>query len=114
MKKIMVSQPMKGFSNEQIVETRNRFLEFAQRENLEVVNTYFTDEWYSQNAMNERGVLQIPLCFLAKSLQNMSLCDAVYFAKGWENARGCKIEHEVALQYELEIIYEKSEDNKRV
>ena len=36
----------------------------------------------------------------------MSLCHKVYFAKGWENARGCKIEHEVALAYGLEIIYE--------
>jgi hypothetical protein len=51
-------------------------------------------------------VVQIPLCFLAKSIENMSLCHKAYFAKGWENARGCKIEHEVALQYGLEIIYE--------
>jgi hypothetical protein len=36
----------------------------------------------------------------------MSECTTVYFAKGWENARGCKIEHEVALQYGMEIIYE--------
>ena len=44
MKKIMISQPMNGFTYEQIVETRNRFLEYAKKENLEVVNTYFTDE----------------------------------------------------------------------
>ena len=105
-KKIMVSQPINGFTEEQIVETRNRFLQFAKKENLEVVNTYFQDEWYSKDAMAGRGVVQIPLCFLAKSIENMSLCHKAYFAKGWENARGCKIEHEVALQYGLEIIYE--------
>jgi hypothetical protein len=102
----MISQRMNGLTNEQIIETRNRFLEYAKKENLEVVNTYFTDEWYSKDSMSSRGVVQIPLCFLAKSLENMSQCSIVYFAKGWENARGCKIEHEVALQYGLEIIYE--------
>ncbi len=29
MEKIMISQPMNGFTEEQIVETGNRFLEFA-------------------------------------------------------------------------------------
>jgi hypothetical protein len=105
-KKIMISQPMAGFTNEQIVETRNRFLQFAEKENLEVVNTYFQDEWHSKDSMTGRGVVQIPVCFLAKAIENMSLCHKVYFAKGWESARGCKIEHEIALQYELEIIYE--------
>ena len=107
MSKIMISQRMNGLTDEQIIETRNRFLEYAKKENLEVVNTYFTDEWYSnESMMSSRDVVQIPLFFLAKSLENMSQCSIVYFAKGWENARGCKIEHEVALQYGLEIIYE--------
>ena len=29
----------------------------------------------------------------------MSKCNAVYFCKGWENARGCRIEHETAKAY---------------
>lgn len=106
MKKIMISQPMNGLTEEQIIETRNRFLKFAENEKFEIVNTYFQDEWYSNDAMTKRGVVQIPLCFLAKSLENMSLCHIAYFAKGWENARGCRIEHEAALQYGLEIFYE--------
>lgn len=102
----MISQPMNGLTNVQIEETRNRFLQYAKDNNLEVVNTLFTDDWYSIESMRDRGVVQIPLCFLAKSLGNMSLCHKAYFAKGWENARGCKIEHEAATQYGLEIIYE--------
>ena len=98
---------MAGFTKEAIEETRNRFLKFAEENSLEVVNTLFTDEWYSKDAMAERGVVQIPLSFLAKSLENMALCHMAYFSKGWENARGCKIEHEVARNYGLEIIYEK-------
>lgn len=60
----------------------------------------------AKDKMEEREVVQIPLCFLAKSLENMSLCHAVYFCKGWENARGCRIEHDAAVAYGLDIIYE--------
>ena len=56
--------------------------------------------------MKERGVVNIPLCFLAKSLESMSKCHVTYFVHGWENARGCKIEYAAAVAYGLDIIEE--------
>lgn len=109
-RKAMLSQPMAGKTEEEIINTRNRAVAELENRGFEIVNTLFTDEWYSQQAMKQRGVVQIPLCFLAKSLENMSLCHAAYFCKGWENARGCRIEHEAAKAYGLEIIYEGKED----
>ena len=106
MLKAMLSQPMAGKTNEEIVATREKAIRVLRELGYEVVNTLFTDEWYSNEAMEARGVVQIPLCFLAKSLENMSLCHAAYFCKGWERARGCRIEHDAAKAYGLEIIYE--------
>ena len=106
MMKAMLSQPMAGKTNEEIVATRERAIKALTEKGYEIVDTLFPDEWYSKEKMEERGVVQIPLCFLAKSLENMSLCHAAYFCKGWENARGCRIEHEVAKAYGLEILYE--------
>lgn len=104
--KAMLSQPMNGKTDEEIVATRERAIKKLKEKGYEIVNTLFTDEWYSKDKMKERGVVQIPLCFLAKGIENMSLCHAAYFCKGWEEARGCKIEHEVAKAYGLDIIYE--------
>lgn len=104
--KAMLSQPMAGKTDEEIIETRERAIKVLEEEGYSIVNTLFTDEWYSKEKMEERGVVQIPLCFLAKSLENMSLCHAVYFCKGWQNARGCRIEHDAAVAYGLDIIYE--------
>ena len=104
----MLSQPMAGKTGHEIIETREKAISALKERGFEVVNTLFTDEWYSREAMEKRGVVQIPLCFLAKSLENMSLCHAAYFCKGWEKARGCKIEHDAAVAYGLEIIYEVS------
>ena len=106
MKKAMLSQPMAGKTNEEIVATREKAISVLKEKGYEIVNTLFADEWYSKEKMAERGVVQIPLCFLAKSLENMSRCHAAYFCKGWENARGCRIEHEAAVAYGLEILYE--------
>lgn len=106
MFKAMLSQPMADKTHEEIVEIRERAIHALQELGYEIVNTLFTDEWYGKEAMEARGVVQIPLCFLAKSLENMSLCHAAYFCKGWEQARGCRIEHEAAKTYGLKIIYE--------
>ena len=106
MKKAMLSQPIAGKTNKEIIEARDRAVAFLKENEYEVVNTLFTDEWYSQESMMARGVVQIPLCFLAKSLENMSLCHTVYFCRGWEDTRDCQLEHDAAKAYGLAIIYE--------
>lgn len=97
---------MAGKTDEEIIATREKAIKALENRGYEIVNTLFTDEWYKPESMEKRGVVQIPLCFLAKSLESMSLCHAAYFCKGWESARGCRIEHEAAKAYGLEIICE--------
>lgn len=104
--KAMISQPMAGKTDDEIKIARDSAIKTLSDKGYEVVNTLFTNEWYSQERMKERGVVQVPLCFLAKSLENMSLCHVAYFCKGWEKSRGCKIEHEAAKEYGLKVIYE--------
>lgn len=106
MMKAMLSQPMAGKTDEEIIATREKAIKALEAQGYEIVNTLFTDEWYNHENMEKRGVVQIPLCFLAKSLENMSLCHAAYFCKGWEQARGCRLEHDAAVAYGLTVIYE--------
>lgn len=44
-KKAMLSQPMNGLTDEQIVATRNKAIAVLEAHGYEVVNTLFTDEW---------------------------------------------------------------------
>ena len=106
MRKAMISQPMAGKTNKQILEQRDKAIKALKDMGYEVVDSYFDDEWSKPENMEKRGIVNIPLCFLAKSLEKMSECDAVYFCEGWENTRGCNIEHGVAFAYGLKIIYE--------
>ena len=110
--KAMLSQPMNGKTEEEIVATRERAIAALESKGYEIVNTLFTDEWYSDAKCKERGVINIPLMFFASSITNMSLCHAAYFCKGWENARGCILEHAVAKAYGLTILYEENPNER--
>lgn len=104
MRKIaMISQTMGGKTEQEILQTREKAVAVLTEKGYEVLNTYFDD---NEQDLKEKGFENVPLYHLAKSLKYMSKCNAVYFCKGWENARGCRIEHETAKAYGLDIIYE--------
>lgn len=95
--KIMISQPMRGKTNEQIKRERAEIVELLQEEGYEVVDTVF------ENAPADEDVA---MYMLSQSIRYIGKVDAVYFMKGWEKARGCKIEHTVAAEYGKKIFYE--------
>lgn len=100
MKKLFISQPMRGLSDEEILKVREEIRVKAEEtvgEELELIDS-FIEEYPGE--INK----QVPIWYLGKSIQFLSRADIAYFGKGWDNARGCKIEHEIALQYGLTVI----------
>ena len=97
----MISQPMKDISSDDILATREKAINTLEQFGYDVVDSYFADDGFvSDDTKN------IPVAYLAKSIAIMAKCNAVYFCRGWETARGCKIEHEIANSYGLAVIYE--------
>ena len=88
--KIMISQHMKGKTEEQIRSERAELVKKLEEKGHEVVDTIFAEETPEGDAR---------LYYLAKSIEAMSKVDAVVFMPGWEKARGCQIEHEIAVKY---------------
>lgn len=97
MEKIMISQPMKGKTNEQIKEERKLLVSELENEGYEVLDTVFDT---APKAIDET------VWYLSKSIEYLAQADVVFFMKGWQYARGCKIEHEVAVEYGKKVIYE--------
>lgn len=96
--KLFISQPMNGKTDKEIILTREKAIESAcknfDEEEVEVLDSFF------QGAPHDAK----PLWFLGESLKVMADADVVYFAPGWEDARGCKIEYQAALAYGLNVI----------
>lgn len=96
--KIMISQPMKGKTNEQIRKEREMLVHKLELKEYEVVDTIVNEE--PPKNIDEA------IYYLSKSIEFIGKVDAVCFMKGWEKARGCKIEHEVAVEYNKQVFYE--------
>ena len=102
MKKLFISQPMKGKTDEEILREREKAVREAEKylkENGMQEKVQVIDSFFQSAPVGAR-----PLWFLGKSLELLSTADLVYFAKDWEKARECRIEHMCAVQYELQII----------
>ena len=97
MKNVFISQPMRGKTGEEIRAEREKAVETVKafvNDEVEVLDSYFDD--FDGN----------PLEYLAKSIELLAKADVAYFAKGWEDARGCMIEHICAVEYAIDRIEE--------
>ena len=93
--KVMISQPMKNRSNKEILEERAELVKRIEEEGDIVLDTVFDE---APKNVDEA------VWFLSKSIEFLASADKVIFMKGWEKARGCKIEHQVAVEYRKEIM----------
>lgn len=97
MKKLFISQPMKGKTNEEIEAERAKAIEAAKEalnDDVEVIDSFFKDA----------PVDARPLWFLGKSFELLSTADVAYFAKDWDKYRGCKLEHTAAQEYGIKVV----------
>ena len=97
MKKLFISQPMRGKTDEEILAVRAQAIQSAKRvlgEEVEVIDSFIHGTPSDAK----------PLWYLGKSLELLSTADIAYFAKGWEDARGCRIEHECAIEYGITTV----------
>lgn len=98
--KVMISQPMNGIPDDEIRRIRLELTEKFANMHIEVVDSYFIEEapydTYHPNVY-----------YLGRTImQAMCNVDAVYFAKGWNNARGCRIERKICEEYGIKILDE--------
>ena len=96
--KLFISQPMNGKSDEQILAERQHAVvqahEITGCDSIEIIDSFFQDA----------PVEAKPLWYLGESIKLLAEADVAYFADGWREARGCKIEHECAIQYGINTI----------
>ena len=95
--KVMISQPMKDKTEEQIRRERESLIEILQGEGYEVVDTIFTEEPPEDTDK--------AIWYLSKSIEAMGKVDGVVFMPGWNKARGCIVENQVATAYQKFVMY---------
>lgn len=97
--KVFISQPMRGLAEREVKLNRLKAIENIKRlygDDVEIIDNYFDG--------NEK-----PLFKLGKSIELLSKADIIYLCKGWNKARGCKIEYMCASDYDIKIIFEEGD-----
>ena len=96
MKHLFISQPMAGKTTEEIVAVRETAIASAKEklgEEVVVIPSIF----YGYDELH-------PLKLLSMAISRLAEADVAYFAPGWEDARGCRIEHQCAINYGIDIL----------
>ena len=94
--KIFISQPMKGLSEKEIKSNREKAIKKIKSlygDDVEIIDSYIDGEG-------------TPLWCLGKSIELLSTADVAYFLKGWNTARGCRIEYMCADNYGIGAYFE--------
>lgn len=94
--KVFISQPMKGLSEKEIKSNREkaiRKIKSLYGNDAEIIDSFIEGEGNS-------------LWFLGKSIELLSTADVAYFLKGWNTARGCRIEYMCADNYGIGAYFE--------
>ena len=97
MVKAFISQPMRDKTNEKIEAERAAAVARIKEicgDDVEVIDSFFKDAPHNAK----------PLWFLGKSLELLSTADVAFFCEGWEQYRGCRIEHECCTEYGIEVL----------
>ena len=96
MKKLFISQPMRGKTTEEIQAERERMIAYAGEvfdEEFEVIDSFYKD--YNGSRVE----------FLGRSISDLGKADAAIFAPGWERFDGCRCEHSVCESYGIPHIH---------
>lgn len=101
MMKVFISQPMAGLTDAQILKRRNEIIAKTQ-EWFKDQEIEFIDSFTKSEEIAGRG----RIAMLGDSIALMRDATICVFAKGWQKSPGCKVEHEVCVQYTIQRLYE--------
>lgn len=107
MIRLFISQPMRDKTDEEIKAEREQAVrvvkDYIPDTEIEVIDSFF------ESAPHDAA----PAWFLGKSIELLSGANAAYFCNGWDQYRGCKIEHTVCREYGIPTFYSPEECAKK-
>lgn len=99
MKKLFISQPMRGLTDEEILIERQKIIDISCQlsgEQFEIIQSFVDGRNFDEKNK--------PIRYLAESIMLLADADAAVFGRGWGEARGCRIEHQICEDYGIPII----------
>ena len=94
--RLYIAQPWLGRTDEELSEEHNRIVDAVQDEYNEEISVIELSIQLGKPSLWQLGAF----------IQRMSAADLVYFAKGWEKSRVCRILNECVREYGIRFAEE--------
>nr|DAV26018.1 MAG TPA: N-deoxyribosyltransferase [Caudoviricetes sp.] len=100
----VISQPMKGIDPDKVTSQREKAEAAVRAAGYEPIDTIYEEDF--KYDVNSDNVVNPALWHMGLALMRLSKAHVIYMCDGWDTTRGCLMEHQAAVAFGVDIMYE--------
>ena len=99
----VISQPMKGIDPDKVTSQREKAEAAVRAAGYEPITVY--EEDFKYDVVSD-SIANPALWHMGLALMRLSKAHVIYMCDGWDTTRGCLMEHQAAVAFGVDIMYE--------
>lgn len=100
----VISQPMKGIDLDKVTSQRKKAEAAVRAAGYEPIDTVYEEDF--KYDVVSGSIVNPALWHMGLALMRLSKAHMIYMCDGWETTRGCLMEHQAAVAFGVDIMYE--------
>lgn len=104
IKYAVISQPMKNVDPDKVKLQREKAETAVRAAGYEPIDTVYAEDF--KYDVDSDNIVNPALWHMGLALMRLSKAHVIYMCDGWDTTRGCTLEHQAALAFGVDIMYE--------
>ena len=104
IKYAVISQPMKNVDPDKVKLQREKAEAAVRAAGYEPIDTVYKEDF--TYAVDNDAIVNPALWHMGLALMRLSKAHVIYMCDGWDTTRGCTLEHQAAVAFGVDIMYE--------
>lgn len=100
----VISQPMKGIDPDKVKLQREKAETAVRAAGYEPIDTVYEEDF--KYDVDSDNIINPALWHMGLALMRLSKAHVIYMCDRWETTRGCLMEHQAAVAFGVDIMYE--------
>lgn len=100
----VISQPMKGVDPDKVKFQREKAEAAVRAAGYEPIDTVYEEDFKYE--VDNDSIVNPALWHMGLALMRLSKAHVIYMCDGWNTTRGCLMEHQAAVAFGVDIMYE--------
>ena len=100
----VISQPMKGVDPDKVKAQRAKAEAAVRAAGYEPIDNVYKEDFKYE--VDSDTIINPALWHMGLALMRLAKAHVIYMCAGWNETRGCLMEHQAALAFGVDIMYE--------